>query len=747
MRKNKIMNKFISKSDNTPLDIHSKYAAVAALKILKDNTSEYHYNKNKLIIKLASYLHDIGKCTEKFQAYLINGTVNDFDFYHNQTGAAFLAKHLILNKSDKRKVLNLVYWHHGVLNTSTYDEIYSTLSQADIKNMFEYVKNILGESYLSLEPIYDEDFTTPSNYFKSGENASENIDIILLRSVVIGGDRLVSKFKHEELNNKDIDLEINKSLSKSHTINLGSTVYDGSDRYEEQKKIVSLCENTTIINAPAGFGKTLIGILWGIRNNKKIIWVCPRNMVAESVYESVNNELKSLNLLDVSVELFLTGDIKKHNRNFDLTESFTSDIIITNIDSFLFTTINNSKLNYLYLTNDVNVIFDEYHELVTNSGIMSLFIYLMKIRHNILNSKTLLLSATYLPINFLWDGERKTKILPEEYKHFNAAHNKNYVLNIVNKPVINYNSLTILNSISLSQEYKIKTKAKYLIHSKFEQKERDSQFNKLISLYGKNSERNKPKNWVIGTHIIQASLDISFSSLNESILSPESTMQRIGRCDRWGDYENICSINIFKSKEKSEIETIKHLYDEVLNNLWFDYISQFNGQVLNLNDLYHLYDNFSVENKIKIISFISKMYENSKKNMSNIYPVKYLKNKNINYYTTSANKLRCSDNDMFVIYQKNDGTFTELFTHTLYNRNNISKEFNEPSNILLYMKKIMLKMNDNRYDYSYLTNKKNKSQKDKITLDDIREKAKKSNTPYIRFDCVYIPELGVVKVK
>jgi CRISPR/Cas system-associated endonuclease/helicase Cas3 len=44
------------------------------------------------------------------------------------------------------------------------------------------------------------------------------------------------------------------------------------------------------------------------------------------------------------------------------------------------------------------------------------------------------------------------------------------------------------------------------------------------------NSNNKPN--IVGTHILKASLDISFNDLYEDILSPQSTLQRIGRCDR-----------------------------------------------------------------------------------------------------------------------------------------------------------------------------------------------------------------------
>jgi CRISPR/Cas system-associated endonuclease/helicase Cas3 len=48
----------------------------------------------------------------------------------------------------------------------------------------------------------------------------------------------------------------------------------------------------------------------------------------------------------------------------------------------------------------------------------------------------------------------------------------------------------------------------------------------------------------------KASLDISFNDLYEDILSPQSTLQRIGRCDRFGNCIGESVINIIKESPK-----------------------------------------------------------------------------------------------------------------------------------------------------------------------------------------------------
>ena len=92
------------------------------------------------------------------------------------------------------------------------------------------------------------------------------------------------------------------------------------------------------------------------------------------------------------------------------------------------------------------------------------------------------------------------------------------------------------------KEYNIET----LIHSKFEGDKRKEMFQFLHAVYGKETERIFGKTDIVGTHIIQAGLDISLANLSESVLSPESTLQRLGRLDRWWDYLGLSTLTIFK---------------------------------------------------------------------------------------------------------------------------------------------------------------------------------------------------------
>lgn len=734
---------FIAKSNGLDFILHSNKVSEAAMAIANSSLNGNNIGEEiTKAIKSGALLHDIGKLTNSFQSYLKKIKNKKPKYNHNEIGWAFLSKYL--NISDyklKNYILDIVYWHHGIPYDRKLEGVYDAdiledISTSDIDNMVSYLSTIFDDVDIYCNDL--DDIQTPS-YFDSKN--STNYYEMFIRSCVIGGDRLISTIDNDLLLSIDIKKLVQDELTRTNIEPLGKTEFDGSDRFEEQLNIVESAHDTTIIKAPAGFGKTILGLLWGIKNNKKILWVCPRNMVAKSVYHTINEELKKLNI-NLSVELFLHGDVVNSTQP---TDGFDSDIIVTNIDNYLFTTTNNDKLSKLFIINNVNVIFDEYHEFVTDETLMSLFITTMQLRHRVLKANTLLLSATPISMEFLWDNiNTKTNILPSKNNHYSAAHNRKYKLNVIDdfdSSIIkkDTNSLLITNSIYKSQYYKYNSDFKHLLHSGFMQDKKDKDFTNLIGNYGKASKLDNTKPNVIGTHILQASLDISFCNLYESTLSPESTLQRIGRCDRWGNQPIAPTITIFNDIDKSEYSTKKLLYDIELNNLWFKHIKQYNGQIVTLNDIYDIYNEFNIINNDKIKKFIKNKNNSSKLKLNSVYPIKFnTTKKDDGIISAGSNKLRSSGNEIFYLLRKHGtdeyvGTFnTKIYT-------NIVDDFNEDSmtrdNIMKVIKNLT-----SEYDYSNIIKNKN------ITIDKLRIFAKKSNMPYIRFDKVYHDELGEISV-
>jgi CRISPR-associated endonuclease Cas3-HD len=740
----------LAKSTGLKLDTHSSIINEVSSLLLNNMVADDNFLvKYSETIKLSSLLHDIGKLTEKFQDFL-NGKIKkpNLKFRHNEIGWAFLSKYLSYEIQNRDIILNIVYWHHGISNVvgkNTDTEILNSICDTSINNMLTYLISIVGENNINQDVEFLDSALAP--LFYPSTNRQTLPELQLCRSIVITSDRIGSN-----LNSVDevcVDL-IEKYFQTINPINLGVTKFDGSVRFEKQKEIVQQTNNTTIIKAPAGFGKTIMGIMWGLKYNKKTIWVTPRNTIAESLYLSITEDCNNLNI-NPSIQLILSNEIKKTN-NQDL-KMFESDIIITNIDNFLAPSFKNDIMDSSSLLLGANVIFDEYHELISDAPFMGLFVNIMRIRHRLTKTNTLLLSATPIEAEFLWDTMSvKTNILPNKETHYPAVHNKPYKLNtITHRPNItpNTSSLVIKNTIKSAQQEKTNSHYSLLLHSDFTDDKKESDFNQLINQYGKKSIISDKKENVIGTHIIQASLDISFNHLYENVLSPQSTIQRIGRCDRFGNSIGETSITIVKEinqdressrLNKSEIKIKDILYNRNLSDNWFDYISEFKNRNLTLDELYVIFNKFNQENSNTIKQYVKAKYDNSIVFLSRIYPVKFDKKSESDVLTAGANKLRSVNSELFfIVKHQTKDEWVGPFTKEIFG--NIDEMFNEEPNVLNRMKKTMKSLrdkNDERFSFNDIIDNKY------ITIDGVRRSAKKSNTPYIVYDREYNDELGII---
>ena len=736
----------LAKSSGQTLDVHSKIVSDIAIIIAKKSLK----NDDKTLIetiKLGGLLHDIGKCTTFFQSK-IRKDIDESSIEikqkhrHNEVGWAFLSRYLNIPKNKLFMVLDFVYWHHGISNTkqSDYYDTDVVISDTDKQTMISFAKSVLGDGFIEEKPFRPK--TAPSYYFSDEDADEKNTLALFARTCIISADRIASSLPINFDENQDLEKLINETITRPCDFDLSKHPFYGNERFNKQNEIIdSIISNTTQINAPAGFGKTILGLLWNLRRGKKLIWVCPRNIVAESVYKSIREELDAFGFNFLTTELYLGSEVKQSNH---LSDDFSSDIIVTNIDNYLSPSVDNRHASRLHLILNADVVFDEFHELIGESALFGCFITLMMTRHRLTDSKTLLLSATATQMYKIWDSyANKTLILPSKHSHYPAAHNKKYLLKTTDE--LNFigknNHLLILNSISIAQLNKRAQGINLLLHSKFEPKHREANIQKLYDLYSKKSERNIKKESVIGTHIVQASLDVSFKDLTESVLSPQSTLQRIGRCDRWGDYEGQSVINLVNLANNSEVSMKRILYSSNLSNMWFEFISNYNGTELTLDELYKLYNEFEEKNTGVLDSFLMRKYTESLNNLSRIFPVKVYNKRKSDIKTAGSNKLRTTNSEVFVICKYHDSNqFTEPFAVAI--RSNFTEEFYEPQNIIKKIFNTMKKLrdeNDERYDYNEILNKKKH-----ITLDEIRICAKKSNTPYIRFDKVYHPEYGEI---
>lgn len=752
----------LAKSNGLSLEAHSNIVKEYALELFSRIITDYETQTRFIdVIKYASLFHDIGKFETSFQRYL-KGEIKSpkMKFSHNEISWAFLSKYLnddFLDLESREMVLNIVYWHHGInpskLSKHTDVEILSTLDEETINNMLKYLDECIYLDMFAVNPNPDFSYAQKAPLFYPDDKILNKKRPILnlLRSIVISADRNASEFTDI---NQVTDEVINSFFNMNESIEITNTRFDGSERFEKQKEIVNSITpgKTTIVKAPAGFGKTLMGVMWGFKSNKKVIWVLPKNNISLSVYHSILEEFNNLNV-STSIQLILSGEIKETNDTS--LGIYESNIIVTNIDNFLSPNFKNNIMDISSLLFGADVIFDEYHELISDAPYFSLFVDIMRARNIYTNSDTLLLSATPTNIHKLWEekliSHSKCDILPNDSTHFKPVHNKPYIVNTHNKtitPKPNSSTLTIKNTVKAAQYEKLNNPYELLMHSSFTEEDKDYRYNKLMSEYGKRSEINEHKPNIVGTHVLQASFDISFKHLIEDVISPESTLQRFGRVNRWGEFE-IAYVDIVKDDDnpnkKGEISIKNILYSRNLSDLWFDYVVEKlkNKETITLTELYDLYNEFYTENGDTLYNYFNSQLIESSRYLSRIYPIKLKdSNKNKDVKTAGSNKLRSINSEVFYIIQHEEGdNWVGPFTKQLYNGFDV--EFNEEGNVINRMLKTMVKLrnsNDDRFNYNDIIDNKKY-----ITIDTIRKNAIKSNTPYITYNAYYSDELGIVK--
>lgn len=751
-------NELLSGNNGITLLDNSKLRSMFSVEIAKLTLS---YADESIIenIKISSLLHGIGLCCNIFQKDIKNpNKKTKVKFLYNEIGWAFITKHL--HEKGYEFILDSIYWSNGIttnknkkMNGYNNNNVLDTVDESDKLRMREFLKEILPITEYN---NYHNDIKVDAPIYYSKSDSILNSKKTFIRTCVISADKLISSLEVNKLQNilekQDLN-EIRRLIDglTKRDFHKQSLVFDDYDskRLHTQKDILESCDKTTIVNAPSGFGKSLIGVLWNLMySNKKLIWVCPRNAVAQSAYINILNELNSLGVSDkVSVELYLTGKTIKTNSVGKNTGGFNSDIIVTNIDNFLRPSINMNNAERLFFINNCDVVFDEYHELVKEDGLFAGFINIMNTRHKFTNSRTILLSATPLKINNLWDSINiKTKILPSDDSHYPAAHKNKYELytyTLENIDTFNVkqktSSVTVFNSISNSQIIHNQIGSGQLVHSNFCSADKDKIFDNIYDKFDKNSSRFLSKENITATHVIQASLDISFLNLYESVLSPLSTLQRIGRCDRWGDYDKQPKISIYQINDRGENKLKDILYTKSLSDKWFDFISMYNGKQINLDKLYEIYNDFHKINSIEVNKYIENCHDKSLQNFMQIFPKHYKGNKKEETtFRAGANKLRNIGSEIFFICKlHNSEKYSDIVSDNNYSHFKGYDEDKTTFSRMIKAMKSIRNMKDERYDYSELI--------DEYDIDVIRDASKESDTPYIRFDVVYHKEYGVIK--
>lgn len=368
------MNDIIANSDHKhPLTDHllgvSKLAVAAA----------QHLCLPECVVEMcgvAGLLHDIGKAAPEFQSF-VRGDGPWVS--HNELSWVF--SKIFSTGKMMNPIYQAIYWHHGTpfsskeLEERTHTLLWDKQSEGSKTSLKEVFTELNKKSPIDLSKYICtddvDDFETGvecPNLFEKLDKGLNNATMLAIRGCLLFADRHISKQSTDDLH-KFLSGKITHKRflqkRKKRTYNLTCPNEYNKARFKKQSDVLKSCGKTTVVRGPAGFGKTVVGLMWALNQEDQIYWVTPRNSVAEMVYDNIISELKVFGI-KASVELYLTGDQKRSHGN--VSGPCSANIVVTNIDNLLSPMVSDKDADRLFLVQAATVVFDEFHEFLTDEA-------------------------------------------------------------------------------------------------------------------------------------------------------------------------------------------------------------------------------------------------------------------------------------------------------------------------------------------------------------------------------------------
>ncbi len=710
---------FAKSDDDTTLYQHSEGVTRIADYLFKrlirkdiswndDNDSTDDFYKEVIT---AAALHDIGKCSKRFQEYIrgkkskktettqdgliiSNGDndkkKNDKDkvnfVHHNVLAWAYLNKYRKISSIVKTNIL----YHHVVIKPLWNEVTWKSIMAIEKKNdknldafneFYNYMVSYCADTYgvtINKEICENKDnasidinlyqLITPEDLYSDLDESSK---YLILRALIVFADRYVSahysdidlicKGDKDYLDNMFNTVIDNPNLPNDE-VNLmkdsdGNYVYD-VERLASQNDVLEKINSSDncIVSASAGFGKTLVGLRWILQNKKKTLWVVPRNVIAQGTYDQICTELEKMGYSNkVSVGMLIGGEW--------LSGDINSDIIVTNIDNFLSMMIKNNMVDNLLKEIGGNIIFDEYHEFLGKEGLFAGFIEMVYTRCKMTNSKTLLLSATPLRFDQKYFRENISFIEAMPYNgKMNVKIEYHNLKSIRELFVKSKDSFVICNTVKQSQtafkELSKNSDDDILIHSRFPRNRRNELENKIYEFHCKNSDV-KCRNNVFGTNIIGVGLDISAKHIYDFVITPENTIQRgCGRGGRFNEseYKNEIEYHVCELSKKADIKRIiKSQTSEELSDKWLQILKEYDGQSITKDKLYELYNRYYEENGSDIRNLWDDFLKESSEKLMKLRPYKVISSETTKGKLSQGNGYRGTNDSIYVTVKYKNG--------------------------------------------------------------------------------------------
>lgn len=537
----------------------------------------------------------------------------------------------------------------------SYNQSQSSFLTAAISNI-EKIKN--NQNTIFVDKIGTPDYKEYGNMQKNSTEINAALYLqesrkTLLKHVMVLADRVISeldcavldkmlqdktieiylteKFKVDDKPLESIKENIEQMIERFSVKNNLDNSIENKQRDQAQLDVCqALVENKNpipVLFGPAGCGKTKIFLQYikekleknSIQSTNQVFIIAPRTVICESLFEEIKNDY----LQGCDIQLYC-GSIRKIYDPYtktitDMSESqyYKSEIVITTIDQVNSLLLTHNKTDVFYKLINSFLIFDEYHEFANIPGHVLLFKELIEIKKHLLQTNTLMVSATpnYAFLNFLGISAKAVEYIDTfnkkdfEIELVSLTYDENKEIDDQNyKDVINAplaaKEIFVFNTAKMAQQSTVftlknsSTESPICFHSKYNAIDRGEITKKIFKNFGFGAAQT---NYSIRSGpVLQASMNISTSKMKTIMTSAENFLQRLGRVNRFAQEEKANYIIYIPSKEHNNNHSIykdlERVFQQQAAKKWIDYIDaclkKRATSVVKLSEIYQMYRDF-----------------------------------------------------------------------------------------------------------------------------------------------------------